>query len=292
MKKILIITILLVLSSTTAFCREIELPWSATLDTEGDYSDIVWYQPLDGSAFEHRTTGCWSGGCGRWTPPSSETTTGDMGRRAGIYNLSLADNTTTFHIRWLFRHSANWEEEVESRGYGTQDKWLIVLTTAGTNNRFMSIYEQCRSAANCIPAGADYFSPGVCGTTDDNGCYYVDNLGTNQPQAGDDYRSENYEEEWVCFEYAVDLTAQTSTLYIWTQDEVYNGVYIGPISTTHIGGAAYAIEGLGHYFNGYYPSEDGVWFEIDEIAIDDEYIGPPSGFVGGAESSIQGIKIK
>jgi len=252
-----------------AYSRNINLPFNESLDTN-NYSDIATYYSSDGSTFEHRTSGCWSGGCARFTPPTTQTTV--QSRRAGLGNFDFGEQSTIY-VRFLMRMSSNFEEDVMNRGYGMQDKHIIFDPAGGS--RGMSILEACTNRF-CRALGKDYYTPGAC---EDNSCTYEgDTEPADRPCGDDAFQSEDYEEEWWCFEIMYDTNANITRIYVTTQDGALSGLYMER-SGINID-VPRGVQGIGWYFNGYYSGS--AWFELDEIAIDDEYIGPPDGFLNSS----------
>jgi hypothetical protein len=92
-----------------------------------------------------------------------------------------------------------------------------------------------------------------------------------------------YQEQWVSWEFESDLTEGWIRLYITTQDGVFNDTLyvqndmIDEQSTT--GGTFEYIDFVGGYFMDDIVADPGNWFEIEEIVISDQHIGPPAGFV-------------
>ncbi len=86
--------------------------------------------------------------------------------------------------------------------------------------------------------------------------------------------------EWI----SVELEANTRTgmikLYIDTQDGALSGLYVAAyMDDTGPGGTWSYVDLIGGYMNwGNVRADPENYFMLDEIVIDDSYIGPPSGF--------------
>ena len=89
---------------------------------------------------------------------------------------------------------------------------------------------------------------------------------------------DDWYDEWICVEHVYNVSAETYTIYVTTQDSTYNetAVVCGANNGTQMGDIQY----LGHY--GYNSNRtSSTLFRIGELIIDDSYIGPPSGFANG-----------
>jgi len=230
----------------------------------------------NGQTHTYMPSGGWSGGAAHFTPPIVRNAPSLNGQYAGISGITFPAEPV-IHVRFLVRWSSNWEENAwfPQDGYGTQDK-MVILTTQG-GSRGMTVFEKCRSAP-CTDTGQNYYTWGAC---EDNSCIYEGDPTRYSPRGNDAFKSSDYPEEWVSVELMVSSDDYTE-VYIHTQDGNLSGHYLNAtnLDPNQITGNIIGLEGAGWFFNGFFTN--GTWFEIDELAIDTQYIGPPVGFVGGA----------
>lgn len=122
-----------------------------------------------------------------------------------------------------------------------------------------------------------------------------ENIGSSHPNnviSYPDFASPDYSGEWISFEYEFDLNEGTYRIFIDTPDGNYtsdngNTPYAewSPVGDTspaawhHIARLFGYVEGFEAHTssNGYDP-----YLLLDEIVMDDSYIGPPSGFISGS----------
>lgn len=180
----------------------------------------------------------------------------------------------TIHVRILMKISA--------------DYW----TTADAADEFKSlIMRRCNS--DCSAAGADtervialIYDEGVDGWTP----RISENIGTQATIQGGfgNFNFDNYADEWVCIEYEADLNEGVYRVFIDTQDGLYTSesgttpyavldpvVDTSPAAWHHISRLWGYLMGFQEHttVNGYDP-----YYLLDELIIDDSYIGPPAGF--------------
>lgn len=91
--------------------------------------------------------------------------------------------------------------------------------------------------------------------------------------------------QWVCVEYEMDHENDTAKAYAWTQDGTLNGLQIVTVNTEGLDTDEVTI--IGGYYNRIHTNQDSnTYMLIDELEIDDDYIGPPVGFLNDAFDSI------
>jgi hypothetical protein len=247
--------------------RAITLPFTEDFDSN-DYTDLLWVEGSGSHSWE--SSSGWSGGAAKFVPPSSG---------PGQYIVGLGSftglNESQVNVRVLVYMGATYGESVGSVGYGYQNKFIII-DKSDSGNRGMSIFERWDSSPF-------HYSPGAC---DDNTCHYENGLGPYDlgdppvywPLGTDKFRSTDRQEEWFCFELEADLDTQTSTIYIWTQDGVMNGIYkTVPLAD---GSSYYSqVQVIGGFYNGYMTANADTYIMFDEVKIDNQFIGPPDGFL-------------
>jgi len=97
------------------------------------------------------------------------------------------------------------------------------------------------------------------------------------------------EEEWISVEFEADLDSGTATTYIYTQDGGYGGPHVVKEYRAPGGGDFWAdtngywryIDMIGGYWNDWGSPSSGNYLKLSHLQIDDQYIGPPAGFVSG-----------
>jgi hypothetical protein len=136
---------------------------------------------------------------------------------------------------------------------------------------------------------------GACDSTVckyEGGDYWPD--GTDSLRIGD--RPENREEEWISVELEANIRTGKAKLYIYTQDGQLSEVYAEKnLSESPVGTGTpslHCIDIIGGYF-GSAPTSytEHTYFMIDELKVDDSYIGPQEGFVDGLDESRLSIEI-
>jgi hypothetical protein len=144
----------------------------------------------------------------------------------------------------------------------------------------------------------DYVAYGSCDNTVCNYNVHHNNQEPYWPDGNDQFRIgdsaigvnsmgqvwEQVEEEWVSVEFEVDTVEGYIRTYIYTQ----SGRIAGEIVTKQMdypGSTLKYIDILGGYMGQAIQAHPGNYFMIDNLAIDDSYIGPPAGFVDGDVSA-------
>lgn len=242
------------------------LPFTENFDSN-DYSDLLW--TTQGARHEHAPATGWRGsGAAKFFPPNAEGYSG-----LGRFMLSgLSQRPEQINVRWLIYHGDTWRE------YGPGGK-LIIINRDGNRGRPMIILRESSNSQGT------YETMGACDGTVcqyEGGDYWpdgTDSLRIGQAPAG-------REREWI----SVELEANTRTgiirLYVDTQDGELSGLYIEqPMIDTGPGGIWSYVDIIGGYMEGASRQHAENYFMIDELVIDDSYIGPPEGFVSGARPS-------
>ena len=107
-------------------------------------------------------------------------------------------------------------------------------------------------------------------------------------------------DEWFAFEYEADLPNKRLNLYIWSRDGRYSGLYSSYDMTVGLDNEAgfnsasapvINVEGIGWYWH---PPEEraplsardeNTYIMIDDVVINNQYIGPPQNFMGNSPPS-------
>jgi len=247
----------------------ITLPYEEKFNS-GDYDtedSLVWLTKQ--ATHTYVSDGGWSGGAAKFTPPKTEGGYSGLGSFTGLSEKIL-------HVRILVKMGTTYTSTAVASpsGYGSQNKWSLVHRDNG-GSRAMTMLEFAAPDDEYYPGMADYYTFGAC---DNNACTFEGDSEQNFPYGLDTFQTPDYEGEWICVEVKYNLTNQTSTIYIWTQDEVFAGEYVTGTYSSGEGNWSY-VEIIGGYFNGYHPTQDAnTYIMYDELKIDTSYIGPPSGF--------------
>lgn len=240
--------------------RNITIPYELKFDSGDDWtSDLRWV--AGGATGTHVTSGCWSGGCAKFTPPTSAQTYAGL----GAFSFSSQNH---LNVRALVKVGSTYTSTAHADGYGTQNKFIII-TPSGAGERGMTIFQAYED---------NYYTFGAC---NDNDCLYEcgGTPGQYWPCGNDAFKSSDYPGEWFCIELEVDYPSDSSNVYIWTQDGKLNGLYkTSPLSASS---AFNGIQIIGGFYNGYHTSDSNTYVMFDEIKISNSYIGPPAGFVEG-----------
>lgn len=289
MRKTLIVILSILLACSTAYAgRNITLPFEEKFDSGDTWtSDLLWVGN-GGTGTHVASEGCWSGGCAKFTPPTSAVSmnggVNGMGQFTGI-------STTRLNVRLLVKVGTTYYSTATNAGGGVGNKFFIYLLD-NASTRPMSIWQP-----NWIGEDVDYFSPGACngteclyqcgGTPD---CYWPDGDDTFTWKNG---VSGDYAGQWICMEFESDTSTGINTLYVWTQDGVLSGVYMQHSRTG--GGNINTIDMIGGYYNHIHTNDANTYIMFDELKISNTYIGPPAGFVGGTPSrklnNVTGVRV-
>ena len=228
---------------------------------------IVWL--TQGATHEYREDGGWNGGgAARFTPPSP--VQGSTG--LGQFHLQTGTPPTHLSMRWLMKAGPTMGE------YAFGNKTVIFVQTVNdaTHMRPMIITRP-------DPAHPNAFVPAPC---DGTVCQYLVAPGSEPwwPDGSDTFwiGDGGYEDQWVSWEFEVDLSEGWIRLYLTTPDGLFNDtLYVQNdfIGGSETGGTFDYIDILGGYFGDDIVVDSGNWFELDEIVIHDQHIGPPEGFV-------------
>ena len=242
--------------------KTITLPYEQKFDTNAYTSQEVWIS--EGATHMWQSSGCWSGGCAKFTPP--------YGPNQGYSGLGQYNNLsgTQLNVRFLLLHGPTFREYAPP---GTANK--LVVLNRGTLLRPMLIY---RTYSDSSWTSNPYMTIGPCdGTT----CKYYG--GDFWPDGTDTYRIGNApdhrELEWVSIEIEANAITGIIKLYIYTQDGELAGLY--QTQTMTPGETWSYVDIIGGFWNSGGVQNADNYFMIDELKISNSYIGPPAGFIAG-----------
>ena len=258
---------------TAGFCGRdvLTFPFHEDFDAN-DYQDIVW--TTGGAQHEWVSNGGWQGGgAAKFYPPTQNDQYCALGQFTELNNHNGSEQV---NVRFLIYHGPEFHNIV---GY----KKLLVLNREGVHERPMlggkDYNGQFRSYAPCDNTLCRYYSH------DDNpdlGWW----PGPNEPlkiAPGPGNRAE----EWISVEFEANMMTGMIKVYVDTQDGELSGLYRElPFLDAPVGGIPFShIDVIGGYFNTGNPHDPEKYYIIDELAINNSYIGPPEGFVEGADPS-------
>ena len=94
------------------------------------------------------------------------------------------------------------------------------------------------------------------------------------------------QEEWISIEFEADLDGEEVTTFIYTQDGEHAGPHVirefnGEDGWADTNGYWRYIDMIGGYWNDWGSPSAGNYMKLSHLRIDDQYIGPPTGFLSG-----------
>jgi hypothetical protein len=251
---------LLSANNSHAELRISSLPYVERFDNNNYASSLVWL--TGGATHTWLSSGGWSGGAAKFTPPTSAQSYGGLGQflLSGLSNVPEQIN-----VRWLEYHGATWRENANGEK-------LIILNRSGNGGRPMIILRESSSG------GQTWETMGACDGTVcryDAGDFWPD--GTDRLKIGN--RPVAREHEWISIEFEANTRTGMIRLYVDTQDGSLSGLYIErPMDDSGPGGTWSHVDIIGGYFNGASTPDPENYFLIDELQISSSRIGPPAGF--------------
>lgn len=222
-------------------------------------------------------TGGWNDGpWSRIIPPSIDEI------YCGFGNFFFPANTTRFNVRCMIRAG---NELYRTTG----SKMIIASLNAGASgDRAMGI-----SAEGTAPhafthwthASRNINSVGNPATYPNAGPFHFASAAV--PKS-----SGNYQGEWVCYEFEAVIGGSVS-VYIHTQDGLIAKGQGNPFSSSDypVVGTFYNF-GLGWYWGPNQGSYPGMYLDIGDVVVSNQYIGPPAGFLGAQTMTFPADSIK
>ena len=232
-----------------------------------NYSDIVWVS--QGATHTWLSSEGYEGsGVARFTPPVNNAGEGysGLGQFTGLSTIN-GTGLRQLNVRILLKHGPSYHD------YSRVNKLMIFNRNNGETrpmimNRFYPNYDW-RTFRACH---GTWCQPNEAVAND---ALRVGSSTSNDAQA-------RYN-EWMSVELEANLDQGVINLYIYTADGQVSGLYstnpfIDPNDSR--AGLFSMVDIIGGYFNAHnLPANDNAWFMIDELVIDDSYIGPPANFV-------------
>lgn len=264
----------------TAAARNVTLPHTETFDTLSSITDIARSGPAGATVTWLPNVSWDGGGAVRIAPVTNTEGYGGIGGFTGF-------SATRLNLRFLIKIGSNFA------GVATMDKLVIINRAAGVPSRRAMIFDAMNNVDEAGGARAMVYSP-CLGTV----CVGPD---PSRPRSNPFYVTRTHNvDEWFVFEYEVDLPNKRLNLYIWSRDGRYSGLYASRDMATGLDneGAFNSasdpvinVEGIGWYWH---PPEEraplsvrdaNTYIMIDDVAIDNRFIGPPRNFLGNSPPS-------
>lgn len=240
-----------------------------------DTVNMVWTE--HGARHEWVRNGGWKGtGGAKFYLPES----GGYCGLGSFVEFKNGHGTEQLNARFLIYHGPNFYN------ISSQKKQKLIIFNRGYENNNMRPMIAGYGTDN-DSQGNHFRTYGACDNTLCRFARYYTNpaLGSwpdaNEPlKIGPTTRSE----EWISIELEANIMTGIIKLYVDTQDGELRGLYREiPFQVSAIGGTPFHyIDVIGGYFNSGTPHDPQNYYIIDELEINDHYIGPPDGFVGNA----------
>lgn len=255
--------------------RNISLPFSESFNSGDTWThDLAW---LDcGAQAVHLNNGGWTGGAADFKPPTSPCTGGGINGGMSTFGRLQGFNAPQINIRFLLKIGRSYSEDVRDGGGSYINKFIDVHGDSGHRYGILTL--------NRSDYYGGYLAFGVLGDHETYR-YAVSGRGwiEDAPLKIDQGGSNQYTDEWICVEYEIRPSDNSTTVYVWTQD----GAFSGPLaSATRTQSGMISMVDIGGYFNSYVVNNTTNHLTYDEIRIDTRFIGPPAGFVTGAGVSL------
>ncbi|MET0067983.1 MAG: hypothetical protein ABW076_16685 [Candidatus Thiodiazotropha sp.] len=260
MRALFITALVLALLPISSFAsRQITLPFSEGFDLN-NYQDLVWV--TNGASHQWLSDGGWQGGgAAKIIPIVTDQGYNGLGQFTGL-------NTEQLNVRFLIKHGSAWGRR-PAQDFTNK---VIIFNRPTLRDRPMIISRTYNNET-------DWVTYGAC---DNTVCRYEG--GDYWPDGSDSYRIGpppfNRSNEWVSVELEANTRTGLISLYITTQDGVLSGRYVQNSMATP-GEVFSYIDVIGGYTNFASIPDPENYFIIDELVIDDSYIGPPAGFIAG-----------
>ena len=266
---LILLALFLVLISTIAQAGRVitSLPHYEDFNDNSYVSELVFI--TQGATHSYRAAEGWTGGAARFTPPTSEGYSG-LGSFTGLRDHN--GDLRRLNVRILIKHGPEYHDNA-----GTNKLMIFNRESMdGTTNRA----ERRPMIITTAPNGLAWQTYRPCHNT---WCYPED-VPSNEPLQFGNNINNIRSDEWVSIELEADLDAGVINIYVYTDDGEVSGLYAtNPFIDPNdpLTGVFSYIDIIGGYFNydNNLNAATGNYFLIDELVIDDEYIGPPTNFL-------------
>jgi hypothetical protein len=271
--------VLILMAVPSMAARNINLPFELKFDGGDNWTaDLAWAEC--GGTVTHVTSGCWSGGCAKITPPTSACTGGGInGGMASLGNFE-GFSTERLNIRILLKVGPSYYRSARNGGGSMVNKFIDVHSSSGA--RFGILGFQAHFTSAGPPPNTDYYAFGLMSVPSQSYVF------ASPPSRGwiedSPFRvsdTANHGGEWICVEYEINAIADTTSVFITAA----NGNQT-MISTSSSNTGSMNLFVIGGYHNGYFVSDSSTYMLIDELKVSTARIGPPAGFTGGQANII------
>lgn len=238
---------------------------AVTLPYMQDFTNNLWVNEFKGAAaarngatVTHITSGCYSGGCAKVTPPTTGNPDGTYG---GIGEVQYS-GVARIHIRFLIKVGPTFP------GCMTQ--------TQGGRGKFILMDYPSRTGMFKFNTSSDGTGKYMAFAVMDDGDVDWYSASSADPSAASlKFRNGVRTGEWICVEYWHDTNTDRTGLYLWTQDGVYNGVQFSVATNHSVSGAGFSFSYWNNYCSG---GDSNSYLLFDNLAVSTSFIGPPEGF--------------
>lgn len=260
---------LLAAAGTASAARQVtSFPLIENFDSTNYLTDLLFVSERLGATTTYLPTGGWRGGAAKFTPPTDNEGYSGIGQFVGLDQLPTP--TTQLNIRFLVFHGtsiptrAPHVKMVIANRQANVDRPLrpMIISSGSDNGRF---YAPCH------------------GTWCDTGRARTDQL----------FYVDDYLNQWVSIEFEIKLREEEINIYAHTLDGRVSGLiatnhFIDPNDHRPLTDNPFShIDGIGFYWGR--PDEvsslgfdANTYIKLDEVAVSNRYIGPPTGFAGSA----------
>ena len=267
-----ILFLLLIIPVKTYAGRSISLPFELLFNSETEYADIVRITG-GGGRHVHEPAGGWNGsGAAKFFPPTSA----DSYCGLGWFENFGSSSTRQLNVRVLVYFG----DQMDSTS-DRENKFIIFnRNTQSPQDRVMTViddyYKQWLTFSAAINASSHWY-PYQIG---DGAVWYPNNSDTFRIGSG------QREQEWICIELQANLDEGRVKTIITTADGEFREKVHVERQITSTGGFWDSIDMIGGYWNnwGGTGNEPGRYLKLSHLKIDNKYIGPPAGFIGGSSN--------
>jgi hypothetical protein len=256
-------------------------PYELKFDAN-DYGNALFVRTEDGATHEWRRDAGWSGGAAKFTPNTlSDNSYMGLGQFT-FFNYPQE----RIHIRYLVKFGTAWDP-----GNGNVKMAVVARPEPGVDNPDMQARERPMLGLSRLVEGSPPYRTFCAAGGGGFRCHNATNeypwpsgndpLKVGPPSVGVD--------EWISVELeASTVPGEPVKVYIYTQDGRVAYGEGNPYATydLHYHGRPFRYIDIIGYNNGVAPNSDpNNYYMVDELRVDTHYIGPPDGFVEGADPS-------
>ena len=257
------------------------LPWSLDLNDNGYVSDLVW--ATEGCSHVWESNAGWDGnGAAKFFPPTIYQ--GYCGLGWFVFGGGLSSGVNQLNARFLIYHGSTYTDYtggnkviIMERFDKSLDRPMIIPRFPNGDRSTYMTYGACAGILCTYQDGDDDPTDGV----------EYPFIGGDELQIGDPpFKREG---QWISVELEAIASLGIINVYIHTRDGVISGLYQSrPMEQA--GNMFDAIDIIGGYM-GHGPSDPDNYFLLDDVVINNSYIGPPNGFLVAPPSPPTNLRI-